>query len=247
MRRHGTVLVACSLVAGLALVRRVPGAGGLSSVYPWWTAVLVHVELAVAVLVLRSQRPAVLQAAAVAGAVVALQLAGTGVVARKHVRPALGTGGITGDVVPLEHAALVLAVAGVVALGTCLTLLRACAGPAHRRAGALALGLAVAVLVPLAVALTDREMRDVTSLGAVALAYALPWGAGLAATGWLARPAALAAVGTVAGSALLALLGPQLPDLVTGDPRPAFAGALVVALVVLAREQRVAAGAPPAG
>jgi hypothetical protein len=61
----------------------------------------------------------------------------------------------------------------------------------------------VAVGLPFALGAAFRD-ADITSLGQYALTYSLPWGAALAAAGWLDRRDALTARATVAGSAVLA-------------------------------------------
>jgi hypothetical protein len=63
----------------------------------------------------------------------------------------------------------------------------------------------VAVALPpmVGVAIGDS---DLTTVGQVALMYAIPWGAGLAVTGWLDGPASTAARTAVVGSVLIVVL-----------------------------------------
>jgi len=70
------------------------------------------------------------------------------------------------------------------------------------RPGYVAVGAAVAVLMPPAWSLTQHG-RPTMDLGSTALAFALPWGVGIAAVGWLRGRAAVVAGATVAVSAVL--------------------------------------------
>lgn len=242
-RTTGLLLVLCFATITVALVRRHHGNELILPFYATWVAALVGAGglAGVALVLLRRSGPA----AAVA-LVVSVQLAGTAVVAHKHARPASGIGGLfPADVAMIERRAVVVALAAAAAAVVCVLRL---VPPAEDRVGrrlrvlGTTAGVIVAGLVPVAVAVTDAEMQDATSLGAMGLVYGLPWGVGLVAAGWLPRAQAVAAAGTVVGSALLALTGPVLPDLIQGRPEPAFAVALLGALMVLA----VRAAARPA-
>lgn len=233
-RTAGVALVVCFAAVAGAVVR-VDGDGVRMPLYPAWVAVLTAVGVLAGVALALSRRGG--PAAAVA-LVVALQLAGTGVVARRHAVPAGGTGGLfAADVDRVRALAVVVVVAAAAAaVVSLLSLLPPTGTPVtgRRRLLATAAGLAVVVLVPLGIGATSTEMRDATSLGAMVLSYGLPWGAGLVAAGRLPRDRSVAAALTVAGSAALALVGPQMADLILGRPEPAFGAALLAAVVVLA-------------
>lgn len=234
-RTTGLLLVLCFAAITVALVRRHHGNELILAFYSAWVAVLVAAGglAGVALVLLRRGGPATAVAL-----VVSVQLAGTAVVAHKHARPASGMGSLfPADVGMIERRAVVIAVAATVAAVVCLLRLVPPAG--DRVGGRLRVlgttaGVIVAGLVPVAIAATSAEMQDTTSLGAMGLMYGLPWGVGLVAAGWLPWDQAVAAAGTVVGSALLALIGPELVDLIQGRPEPAFAAALLAALLVLA-------------
>ena len=73
------------------------------------------------------------------------------------------------------------------------------------RPGYVVLGAAVALLLSLAWSTVQAD-RDIIPVGHAALMYSLPWGAGLAAIGWLRGRTAAAAGLTVTLSALLCTL-----------------------------------------
>ncbi|MBO4206904.1 hypothetical protein [Micromonospora echinofusca] len=207
------VLAGCYLIGSAFLVRGQTGVPGHSGTFydpSRWLLLAALAGAGVAVATTRTRAHAA--AAAVVGAATALQLATTGVYAVKHWRPFSGSAGY-------GHANLVEVVGyAKLVTGTGAVLLLLClAGAWHfgafsRAPGsgdrmlALGLGTFVAVTLPTALGVGDGEKMDLTSLGAFALVYALPWGLGLAVTGWLHRAAALAAAGTVLGSAVACLV-----------------------------------------
>lgn len=96
----------------------------------------------------------------------------------------------------------------------------------------------ILVLAPILLASTAGERRvvmfDVTSFGAIALIYSLPWGVTLAVSGWLDGVVADAAPLAVLASAGIAMVGPQMVAVIHGDDRMAFgvAGAAAALLLV---------------
>lgn len=234
-------LAACNLAAGLALTRpRLPfSAGGLragTSIYPWWTWVLVGVGLAAGVVVAAANGSRTARTvAAAAGAVVGARLTGTGLVAAKHWKPAFGMGGYYGDPEQLQRLALVIATAGAIAMMLSLWQLvedGAFAGDVRRnvRRACTAVGVLVVAALPVALVAGDPDMTDLQSWGAMGLVYAGPWGAAIVLAGRLRRPASVAMLGSVAGSAALALVGPQMIDLVYGSATVQFAVVVVLAV-----------------
>lgn len=243
--RNDWALVAavCFVLTAAALTRRDRSddptfSSGSWTIYPWWTWVLVGVGLCAALTALvRPHRPAVLVGAPAVAAVMAAQIAGTGVVGSKHWRPAIGMGGYGDHLRELQVMAGVMAACGLTALVVCtlrLRVVRRASGVSGRgsRASCALVGGGVVVLLPVGVALVDHDARDLTSTGAVLLVYGLPWGASLVAAGWLPRPAGLATTATVALSAGCATVGPQMWSLVADSARPVFAGALAASVLV---------------
>jgi hypothetical protein len=211
------------------------------TIYPWWVWVLAVAGLfAGLVSVAKPLAGTGFQRLAPAVAVIAAaQLAGTGLVAFKHWEPSMGMGGgNTSDLPQLKLLAVVVGGAGVVAVFVGLgQVVSNCDLPRpvapRLRVLSCVLGLAVIVGLPSVLAAADADMRDLTSWGAVGLIYAGPWGVSLMAVGWLTRPVAVAALATVAVSACLALRGPQMTDLVFGNPAPAFAAVLLLTVLLL--------------
>ena len=216
-----------------------PSPGLTSTIYPWWLWVVLvgGVAAAVASLVWRSD--ARVQGCALAvTAIAAAQVAGSGVVAYKHWKPATGMGGTYGGRLDtVENLALVIGLVGLVAVVISVWLLVR-NGDLPRRTSstlrfvAIGSGLVIAIALPLGLS-TQPDMADLTSWGAVSLIYAWPWGVALIAVAWASRATGLAASATVVASAALAVAGPQMTDLVFGRPEPFFAAALVLAAVVL--------------
>jgi len=185
----------CFLTVALVLTRpQLPfGPNGYrdgTTIYPWWTSLLVGLGVAASLVI--TMEPASARAqrlvASATIVVVGAQLAGTGVVAAKHWQPAFGMGGYAGDPDRLERLAILLAVAAAAATLVGLRQLWVEGAfsdpvrPGVRRA-CLVAGLAVVALLPLALTLGDGDMRDLTSWGAMGLIYAGPWGLSLVLAG----------------------------------------------------------------
>lgn len=216
MTRPVTTTVAGLLVTGCALVvgagAAVPGRHdrvGNSKVldsrfvwyWPtWFWAVTAGLALAGLLLVLRPQarRPA----AAVA-AVFGAQIIGRAVVGVRDWFNINGTGEVTlaqNELATRVTVAAAMAVAGTVAVCVALALLwrepvRGWAAWYPRRPGMVAVGVAVAVLLPLPLVLGGEG--GIMTAGTVALTSSLPWGCALAAAAWLGSRARRAIVGTV--------------------------------------------------
>lgn len=145
-----------------------------ATIYPWWSLVLAVVGMVVALAapVLR-RRGAAAVAAATTG-VFAAELAGIGLVARKHWHPAFGYGcGYSGALGRLQWLALLIfaagavaAVAGLVRLWIAGDLPRPAARPTRRTA--VAVGAVLLVLLPPAVGMGNSDGLDATSLSAFA-------------------------------------------------------------------------------
>jgi len=243
VRTRCLLTAACFVASAVVLAARAPGGGGPSgTLYPWWTWLVVIAGTAGALApLLVAHRPRLVAAAPALTGVLALHLAGTGVVAWKHWRPVSGMAGIgIGHLPALEAAALAMAAAGLLAAAlSAMPLLRQLGrtGEGGWRARCALAGVAVLLLVPAGLGLADAELRDLTSAGAIGLIYAGPWAAGLLAAAVLPRPAAQGAVLGVALTAALAAVGPQMLDLLPSGPASVvFASVLVVALLVAPRE-----------
>ena len=258
-RLRGLAVALCFLTAELVLTRpQLPlGPNGYregATIYPWWTWVLVGLGVVAGLVIAlepasaRAQRLVASATIVVAGA----QLTGTGLVAAKHWRPAFGMGGYAGDPDRLEQLAILLAVAAAAATLVGLRQLWVDGAfsdpvrPEARRA-CLVAGLAVVVVLPLALTFTfgDADMRDLTSWGAMGLIYAGPWGLSIVLAGRVTRPASVTMLAMVALSASMALVGPQMIDLVFGSFRAAFGVVLLLTLGLMVVSLRAAQPLPP--
>ncbi len=174
--------------------------------------------------------------------VCSLQLAGTGIVARKHWRPAFGVGGDYGNgydsLGQLQSMSVLIAAAGFIGAAAAaiqLVQTRAVCRQSDVRLRWLCViaGLAVIAALPLVIKNGAYNASDLTSWGAVGLIYAGPWGVVVMLTGWLTRPSAVAALLSVTASMLLAVVGPQMTGLVYPSPTGPFAVALLAPLLLL--------------
>jgi len=187
---------------------------------------------------LLARRAGLARVAATVGAVMAAQLLGTGVVALKHWRPASGMAGIgQANLDVVLTLARVLIIAGVVALVACLLAMRlsgAFTGGASpgARVITVAVGFVVAAGVPPVLGAGNADTTDLTSLGAYALLYSLPWGVAIGSSGWLDRVGALAVAGAVAGSAVACLASHTM--MWVSNPVAGFLPVVVLAGVVAA-------------
>ncbi|MEQ6901758.1 hypothetical protein [Nocardioides sp. YIM 152588] len=243
------------LVAGLAMVAPDPGrlvrdwAG--STIYPWWAAVYAVAGVAGAAALLlapdRRWAPAVTAALVVPAA----QLAGYGLVAVKHWKPAIGIGGnYAGKPDELAALAAVVAVAAAVATACALAQLVSWRAFTARPdpATALLLGCAgalVVVALPVGIAEGAPDLLDATSLGAFALAYSAPIGLWVAGAGWLRAPLRATAIGSCAAAAGLSALMIR-PELSHHHGRPALLATalLLAALAALAARTTAQPGTP---
>jgi hypothetical protein len=203
----GGLVVVCA--TGAALSAAVPGRGtyGAFSEVGWnYPAAVWPLLAGLAVAgVLIVIRPEWVRPAAVVAAVVGAQVAGYGVVAVRDWFNANGASGMA-----QHNLATVVTFAAAVALwatvATCVAvglLWREPTGLGLPGFRSLLVGGIVAVGLPFALGAAFRDV-DITSLGQYALTYSLPWGAALAAAGWLDDREAVTARATVAGSAVLA-------------------------------------------
>jgi hypothetical protein len=255
-RLAGLVILGGFLVAGVALTGPAPGGYSHGSIYPWWTWTLVLAGVTAGAVVLLA--PAARggpssRAAACVALVVGAELAGTGVVARKHWNPALGMGGFGhGQIPEVERLAVVIASAAGFATFTAVVLLLT-SGVLGRRGwnGAswptLVLAAGIVVVLPLLLA-AEVGGPTLTTWGAAGLIYAGPWAAALAASAWSTGETRWALLGTVLACAVLAGIGPQMADLFTGwarGPLSMVAAALLVLGVLVVRRGAPRADAVP--
>ncbi len=236
-RLRGAVIAGCFLLVAAALSRpsfpigtasdRVAG----SSIYPWWTGVLVVAGGLAGLVVLLAPRASRLARAAASSVVVVVgaQVAGTGVVAAKHWHPASNMGGYVSSkrVDMMEQLAMVIAVAGTAAVVLALWQLITDGAftsetPRGFRRLCVTAGVLVVVVLPFALMVGD-EYPDITTWGAMGLIYAGPWGVSILLAAHLSRTASRTLLVTVAGSALMASAGPQMAGLVTSPVLAQFA------------------------
>jgi hypothetical protein len=249
-RAVGVVLLGSAAISAVVLtVKDSPDA----TLYPPAAWVLVAVIGLSGVVLLARPGAATASADAVAAGafagVAALQLAGMGAVAFKHWEPFHGMSGGGDHVWLLRLLAVVLAGVALVSVVACVRLLVAAgafpvrSSSAVVRWTAVVVGVAVVLAVPPLVGAGAAETMDVSSLGAYALLYGIPWGASVVATGWLARDAAVAVLLAVLGSTALVAATPQMADIVFTTPTVAFVLAGSGVLVVLG--VRVLGGTAP--
>ena len=235
----GVVLVAAAVVSAgvLSVEDASSGSGFLSggTLYPAaaWVFALTLGVAGVALVV--GAGPEV---AGVAG-VASLQLAGTGLVAVKHWRPYMGMAGTYEHLAVLQLLAGLLALAGFVAVVVCLAVLvgaRAFPVPARPLVlwPSVVAGGVFLVAVPVLVGRGDPETTDVSSLGAFALLYGVPWGLSVAATAWMVRHTAVAVLAAVLGSTLVVAVTKPMVDIVFTSPTSVFVSAAAAVVVVLA-------------
>ena len=246
VRFGGLVVVAGSLVAGLT----VAGPGDLypyGSLYPWWTWVLVAAGAGAGAALAVAPRPRVQRLAPAVALVVCAQLAGTGVVARKHWLPAQGMGGVGSTDIPrAEQLAVLMALGAGVATLAAAAVLAGSGGLGRRywtRGSWLPLVAAALVVVVLpAVLAQEIGGPTLTTWGAAGLLYAGPWAVALAASAWARADTAVALVLTVTGAAALAAVGPQMPDLFTAGNDLVFVPVAAAMGVLVARLLRTPRG-----
>ncbi|MFI5934383.1 hypothetical protein [Actinoplanes sp. NPDC051494] len=225
MGAAGLFVVVCASVAAVAAA--VPGRPRWGAEWNYsprmWPLLVALVIAGVVMTHERWSRPA-----AVVTALVALEVAGNGVVAVRdwfNVNGALRMA--QHDLATVVTFAAAVAVAATAAAAVAVAVLwREPAGGARglvpARPGYVVLGVTVALVLPFVWATAVHD-RDITTLGQFALTSSLPWGAGLAASGWLRGRTALAARVSVTCSVLLcaalvalplisALLNPAPPD-----------------------------------
>lgn len=222
-RRSGAAVTAAAAVVAVMVQTHGTCSGsvwnlgftGFLSLFSWPHWVLVLVLLGAGGTIARANRPATAAVAGAAALAPAAQMAGSGIVAYKHWHPAAGISGCGAwtNMRLIETVALGAAIAAALAAVTCIRLLRttgwlvrdqAAATTYRVRAASVAVGVLIAVALPLLMALGDPSAQDITSLGAYALIWSLPWGGVLALTAWLHRPAAVAAALGVAVTSVTA-------------------------------------------
>jgi hypothetical protein len=186
-----------------------PGFSGGFAAFGWSHWALLGLLVITGFMLVRAASPPLVAAV---GLVVAAQFAGAAIVAQHHWRGAAGPGcGLWTN----QHLIKIIAILGAAAAGAAvLALIRVLAAtrgtlPTGSRISTggripVVVGVLVAVSLPVLLAIGDPDGHDLTSLGAFALAFSLPWGGSLALTAWLPRAAAVATGLTVAVSATLA-------------------------------------------
>ncbi len=178
--------------------------------------------------------------AAAAATVIATMLTGTAIVAYRHWQPAAGAGGcgVWNNQPTLKVLAALTVLVGAVAAALALRSLPGTARPGTAavsqrgdvpRTVALVVGVGVLVGLPVLVGGGAAETQDLTSYGAYALLWSLPWGAGLVLSAWLPRHQALAVLAAVLLGAVCAYDRVELAYVT----RPAVATVIGVLAVVV--------------
>jgi hypothetical protein len=226
-RLAGLLILGGFAAAAGALTGPLPDGYSHGSIYPWWTWMLVLAGVSAGGVLLLAPAPGrgpSTRAATCVAMVVGAELAGTGVVARKHWNSALGIGGFGhGQIPEVERLAVVIALAaGVATLAAGALLLTS--GVVGRRGWTatsvptLGVAAGIVAMLPLLLA-AEVGGPTLTTWGAAGLIYAGPWAAALAASAWSTGQTRMALLGTVLGCAGLAAMGPQMADLFTGSAR----------------------------
>jgi len=206
----GAFIVVCAATAAAAVAVSnwvlTSGGSGSGWDYPPVTWALLIALSGAGVIVMRRHRWA--RAAALLAAIVAAQLAGSGLIAVRAWFTIRNFGGHENlTVTPITYAGAVALAASAAAVAAAAMVWREpvgdwrCLVPA--RPIYVAVGVGVAVLLP-RIWNAAGESGDLTGLRNIAtLTYALPWGVGLAAAGWMRGRSATAAGVTVTVSAVL--------------------------------------------
>jgi hypothetical protein len=167
--------------------------------------------------------------------VLAAQLAGSAIYAFRRWVPIGGFGGGVKNIVLVRAAATTMAVAMVIASLMCLSALLREGGirnPFPRAVRAFVLGAGAGVVCGLPLILGDGRSptTDLTSIGAYAILYSIPFGGALIATAWLADVPAFGVLGTIAVGATLAI--PWQPTRTIVEIHDSTAGFLLVVIAV---------------
>ena len=174
---------------------------------------LVALIVACGVLALRSDRDMRAIAAAV-GAVLSAQMAGSALYAVKRWVPIGGFGGGIKNLGTLRALAAAMALTAIFAGTSCVIVLvkEGALRPSTARSSLVVAGcgLVVVVALPLVLGAGGNATMDLTSIGAYALLFSIPWGVGIVGAAWLPRPPAVAVLVTVAASACLLIASPAL-------------------------------------
>jgi hypothetical protein len=243
-------LVICASFATVAVALSIPvfpfdadGYRSETTIYPIWVWALVLSGFIGGAMSFVATPHALKATAASVAFVVAMPLAGSGIVARKHWDPSFGHGGNYGtgydSLGQLQSMSILIAAAAIIGGAAALAQLWSTgAFPAQAdgwiRGVSICLGLAIVIALPVVIQNRYGGAADLTSWGSFGLIYAGPWGVAIAVSAWLDRPAASAALASVSGCALLAALGPEMTWLVHPNPTGTFAAVLLMPLLVLA-------------
>jgi len=160
--------------------------------------------LAVGGAVVATATGAARSSAAAVSFVITLQLAGSGVVARKHWLPYYGSGGgPPRHIAVLYGLAIVLAVVNAVAAVICWLTLRPAAAPWPRASSYMALGVATSVVLPYLFGRGSSDNLDLTSLVGYAALASVPFGLSFITAGLVRREVAASLLAAVCLSSLI--------------------------------------------
>lgn len=238
------------LASGLAAVTLAIEGQPEGSPYPAGLWVVLAGVVVVGLALVSRLGDAVRSSAAAVGVVLSMQLIGAGIYAIKRwrvqvLRPLLtvNTGLVRGLAVAMAAAMLASSV-------TCLVvLIRSDGFPARTtramRTTAAAVGLITILGLPWAVGFGGTDTTDLTSIGAYALLYSVPWGVGLVGVGWLDRSPAMAILVAivVSGIATLLFTADGIP-IAIGNVVTGFAASVAAVLAVAIVRFRSGRGSP---
>lgn len=227
----GAVVLASAAAAAIVLLYDGHPAGGIYRMFP---GVYTSGIALVGVALLAAGRRTMRSIAAGAGVVLAAQLVGTALVAHKVWIASQGYNQPYSNLPYLEVAAGALAVVMTITAVVCLAELAHIGSfpvlPARWVPEvSIAVGLGVTVAATLLVSTTVTGLPPRIGF---AMICALPCGAGLAVSGWMARPAALAVCATAVASTALLVFTDPIVDVArpVGALAAVLLGAVVIAL-----------------
>lgn len=222
------VAVACGVTLGTLLTRAHPN--GETAYLPGVWIELIGLAICGTIFLLRTDHRVRWIAGSI-GFLLAAQLAGSAVYAFKRWEPIGGFGGGVSNLVLVRILAVSMATAAVIAATSCAVVLirdgvlRISLSRSSRIG--VAIGVALGIGLPWVLGVGGPATTDLTSIGAYAVLFSVPYGLTLVGVAWLKRVPASAVLLTVAASAALLIL-PLRPNVV--EIRNHRAGFLTVAV-----------------
>lgn len=234
--RAWPAIASASGVTVLTLVVRARPNGETAYLTAVWVELIALIVVG-CLLALRSDREVRAISASV-GAVLSAQMTGSALYAIRRWVPIGGFGGGIKNIGTVRLLALAMALTAILAGVACVIVLmqESCLRPSTSRSSlsVLGCGLALVLGLPLVLGVGGGATTDLTSIGAYALMFSLPWGVGVMGAAWLPRTPALAVLVTVAVSACLLILSSALRPNVVEIHDPAAGVAFVIAMTSIA-------------